>query len=71
MRKAARESSKFNDESRLGEERQLAEYFVKAGLKITTPDVTSFRTSVDRQYAESGLAAKWMPGLKEKILAVK
>ena len=71
IRKAARESSEFNDRSRLAEEKQLVDFFTKAGLKVTTPDVASFRASVDKQYAESGLAAKWQPGLKEKIAAVK
>lgn len=71
LRKAAHESSKFNDDSRLAEEKQLVDFFVKAGLKVTTPDVAAFRASVDKQYTESGLAAKWMPGLKEKILALK
>ena len=71
LRKAARESARFNDDGRLAEEKQLVEFFVKAGLKVGTPDVAAFRASVDKQYAESGLAAKWLPGLKERILAVK
>jgi TRAP-type transport system periplasmic protein len=71
LRKAARESSKFNDDNRVAEEKQLGDFFVKAGLKVTTPDVASFRASVDKQYQESGLAAKWKPGLKEAIQAVK
>lgn len=71
MRKAARESAQFNDESRSAEEKQLVDFFTKAGLKVTTPDVASFRASVDKQYQESGLAAKWLPGLKEKVQAVK
>nr|WP_255520334.1 DctP family TRAP transporter solute-binding subunit [Ramlibacter aurantiacus] len=71
MRKAASESAKFNDESRLAEEKQLADFFTKAGLKVTTPDVAAFRNSVEKQYQESGLAAKWVPGLREKIQAVR
>lgn len=71
LRKAAQESGKFNDDSRLAEEKEIGAFFVKAGLKVTTPDVASFRTSVEKQYQESGLAAKWQPGLKEKIQAVK
>lgn len=71
MRKAARESAQFNDESRSAEEKQLVDFFTKAGLKVTTPDVASFRASVDKQYQESGLVAKWLPGLKEKVQAVK
>lgn len=71
LRKAARESSDYGDFNRLAEEKQLADFFTKAGLKVTTPDIAAFRTSVDKQYVESGLAAAWQPGLKEKILAVK
>ncbi|MBL8339598.1 MAG: TRAP transporter substrate-binding protein DctP [Rhodoferax sp.] len=71
LRKAARESSKANDDAKLAEEKQMVDFFLKAGLKVTTPDLNAFRASVDKQYQESGLAAKWMPGLKEKILAVK
>lgn len=71
LRKAARESSKFNDDSRLAEERQLVDFFTKAGLKVSTPDIAAFRASVDKQYAESGLAAKWMPGLRDKVNAVR
>lgn len=71
MRKAASEAAKFNDDSRLAEEKQLAEFFTKAGLKVTTPNVAAFRASVEKQYQESGLAAKWVPGLREQIQAVK
>jgi TRAP-type C4-dicarboxylate transport system substrate-binding protein len=71
LRKAARESSKFHDDNRVAEEKELGDFFIKAGLKVTTPDVAAFRVSVDKQYQESGLAAKWQPGLKEKIMAVR
>ncbi len=71
MRKAARESADFNDKNRLAEEKDLADYFAKNGIKVTTPDVAAFRASVDKQYVESGLAAKWLPGLKERIAAVR
>ena len=71
LRKAAQASSKFNDDSRIAEEKQLVDFFTKAGLKVSTPDLAAFRTSVDKQYAESGLAAKWMPGLRDKVNAVK
>ncbi len=71
LRKAARASSKANDDAKLAEEKQMIDFFLKAGLKVTTPDIAAFRASVDKQYVESGLAAKWLPGLKEKVLAVK
>ena len=71
LRKAARDASEFNNTSRLAEEKDLADFFVKQGLKVTTPDVAAFRASVQKEYETSGLAAKWQPGLKEKILAVQ
>ena len=71
LRKAARESSKANDDAKLAEEKEMVAFFQKAGLKVTTPDLAAFRASVEKQYVESGLAAKWLPGLKEKVLAVK
>lgn len=71
VRKAARESAQFNDENRLAEEKQLVEFFTKAGLKVSSPDLAAFRASVDRQYTESGLAAKWLPGLRDKVNAVR
>lgn len=71
IRKAARESADYNDNSRLAEEKDLADFFVKQGVKVSTPDVAAFRASVAKQYADSGLAAKWQPGLLDKIAAVK
>jgi TRAP-type transport system periplasmic protein len=71
MRNAARESSKFNDDNRLAEERELSKFFATAGLRVTTPDIAAFRASVEKQYQESGLAAKWKPGLREQIQAVR
>lgn len=71
IRKAARESATANDNGKLAEEKEMVAFFQKAGLKIATPDLAAFRASVDKQYTESGLAAKWQPGLKDKVLAVK
>jgi tripartite ATP-independent transporter DctP family solute receptor len=71
LRKAAAESARFADDNRLAEEKSAIDFFVKAGLKITTPDLNAFRASVDKQYQESGLVAQWKPGLKDAILAVK
>ncbi len=71
LRKAAAESTEFNDKSRLAEEKDMVDFFVKAGLKVTTPDVNAFRAAVEKQYAEAGLSQKWEPGLKDKISAVR
>ena len=71
MRKAALEATEYNDKSRLAEEKEMVDFFVKAGLKVTTPDVNSFRAAVEKQYAEAGLSQKWEPGLKDKISAMR
>ena len=71
LRKAARDASDFGDSSRIAEEKQLVGFFTKANIKITSPDIASFRASVEKQYTTSGLAATWQPGLREKIGAVK
>lgn len=71
IRKAARSGASFNDSHRLAEEKELVPFFVKYGLKVTTPDLAAFRASVHKEYVDSGLAAKWQPGLQEKISAVK
>jgi TRAP-type transport system periplasmic protein len=71
LRKAAAEATEFNDRSRLAEEKDMVDFFVKAGLKVTTPDIGAFRASVEKQYTEAGLSQKWAPGLMEKIGAVR
>lgn len=69
MRRHARSAAEFNDSSRLGEEKELVAFFHSAGLKISTPDLAPFRTSVARQYEVEGLAQKWQPGLLQRITA--
>jgi len=67
IRRNARAAAEFNDTSRTGEERQLETFFEGAGLRLTTPDLAAFRTSVAAQYRESGLVARWGAGLQERI----
>jgi TRAP-type C4-dicarboxylate transport system substrate-binding protein len=67
IRRNARAAAEFNDQSRLGEERELETFFERAGLRLTTPDLAAFRASVAAQYRESGLAARWGAGLQQKI----
>ena len=68
---AAAKAAKFNNDNRVREERELIEYFRKQGLEMTTPDVDAFRRRVQAAYLKSELAAKWPPGLLERINAVK
>jgi tripartite ATP-independent transporter DctP family solute receptor len=71
LRKAASESAAFNDGQRVASEKELTTFFTQQGLTVTTPDVAAFRASVARQYVDSGLSAKWSPGLADKIAAVR
>lgn len=71
LRKAAGESARYNDDNRIKDEGEAVGFFEKAGLKVTTPNLDAFRASVAKEYQSSGLAAKWVPGLKERIAAVQ
>ncbi|MET0443594.1 MAG: DctP family TRAP transporter solute-binding subunit [Pseudorhodoplanes sp.] len=71
MKKHARAAAEFNDKSRLQDEKELVEYFKKAGLKVTEPDIAAFKASVDKQYQDAGLPQKWQPGLLQRIADTK
>jgi TRAP-type C4-dicarboxylate transport system substrate-binding protein len=71
VRRHARAAAEYNDTNRLAEEKELVGFFEKAGLKVTTPDLAAFRASVEKQYAEAGLAQKWAPGLQQRIADVR
>ena len=71
VRKAAAKAGKFNDENRVREEKELIEFFRSQGIEITTPDVETFRKTVQAAYLNSEYAEKWPRGLLERINAVK
>jgi TRAP-type C4-dicarboxylate transport system substrate-binding protein len=71
IRTQARAAAEANDKSRLADEQELVAFFEKSGLKITKPDLAPFRTAVAKQYEADGLAAKWLPGLAQKIADIK
>ena len=61
----------FNNDNRIKEEAQLVDFFKKEGLQVTTPDVESFRKTVQAAYQNSEYAKVWPKGLVERINAVK
>jgi len=71
VRQAARLAADYNDQGRIKEEAEIVDFFKSKGLTIQTPDLAAFRASVDKEYAQAGIAAKWPKGLKEKIEAVR
>jgi tripartite ATP-independent transporter DctP family solute receptor len=71
VKKAAAKAGKFNDENRVREEKELIEFFRAQGIEITTPDVETFRKTVQAAYLKSEYAEKWPRGLLERINGVK
>ena len=68
---AAQAAAAYNNDNRVKEESQLVEFFRKEGLQVTTPDVESFRKTVQAAYQNSDYAKVWPKGLVERINAVK
>jgi TRAP-type C4-dicarboxylate transport system substrate-binding protein len=71
VRKAAAAAAKYNDDNRAREEKELIEFFRGQGIAVGTPDVESFRKTVQAAYLKSEYAQKWPRGLLERINAVK
>jgi TRAP-type C4-dicarboxylate transport system substrate-binding protein len=70
LREAAEAAADFNTKNRIAEEAELAVKLKSAGVQITTPDVDTFRRTVQAAYASSEFAATWEPGVLDKINAV-
>jgi tripartite ATP-independent transporter DctP family solute receptor len=68
---AARETTLEQDAGRLAQEQDDLAYLRSYGLAITETDREAFRASVDAAFVESGLAATWPEGLRDRIAAVQ
>ena len=71
IKAAADAASVYNNENRIKEEGQLADFFKQQGLQVTTPDVDAFRKSVQATYQSSDYAKVWPRGLLERINGTK
>jgi TRAP-type C4-dicarboxylate transport system substrate-binding protein len=71
LRAASREAADFEIAKTLEDEKSATETFRAAGIKIVEPDIPAFRAAVMAQYKESGMMARWKPGLAEKVEAVR
>lgn len=71
LRAAAREAADFEIAKTLEDEKSAADTFRAAGIKIVEPDIPAFRAAVMEQYKESGMMARWKPGLAEKVEAIR
>jgi TRAP-type C4-dicarboxylate transport system substrate-binding protein len=68
---AALKARQFNNDNRIKDEKELAEFFKKQGLEVYAPDVAAFRKHVQEAYLKSPFAKDWAPGIVEKVNAVK
>ena len=71
LRAAAREAADAQVAKTLQDEKSAIDTFKAAGIRIVEPDIAAFRTAVQNEYKQSGLAAKWKAGLTDRVLAVK
>lgn len=68
---AAKAAVRFNNENRIKEEAQLADFFKSQGLKVYKPDVDAFRKQVQKAYLESDLSKSWPQGMVDRVNAIK
>jgi tripartite ATP-independent transporter DctP family solute receptor len=71
LRAAAREAADMQIAKTLLDEKAALDTFRAANIRISEPDAAAFRTVVLKEYDNSGMAAKWKPGLLARIQAVK
>ena len=71
LRTSAREAADMQIAKTLLDEKSALDTFRAANIRISEPDATAFRTVVLKEYDNSGMAAKWKPGLLARIQAVK
>ena len=68
---AAKAAVRFNNENRIKEEAELADFFKSQGLKVYKPDLEAFRSQVQKSYLESELSKAWPKGMVERVNAIK
>jgi tripartite ATP-independent transporter DctP family solute receptor len=64
---AEAEAKTLNDEGVAATEKDAAAFFEGKGVKVSTPDVSSFRKQVQKKFLDSDFAKTWPPGLLERI----
>ena len=67
VKAAAQAATSFNNDNRVKEEAQIIDFFKQQGLQVSTPDVESFRKSVQDAYAKSDYAKVWTKGMLDRI----
>ncbi len=70
VQKAADDAAESGRQKQLKLEGELEQFFKDKGLKVYTPDLEAFRSTVQKAYAESEFSKTWVPGMVEKINAL-
>ena len=68
---AAKAAVAYNNENRIKEEAELADFFRAQGLKVYKPDVDAFRSQVQKTYLASDLSKSWPKGMVDRVNAIK
>jgi TRAP-type transport system periplasmic protein len=68
---AAKSAVRYNNENRIKEEAELADFFKAQGLKVYKPNVEAFRSHVQKTYLESDLSKAWPKGMVDLVNAIK
>jgi tripartite ATP-independent transporter DctP family solute receptor len=68
---AAAAAVKYNNENRIRDEAELVSFFKEKGLKVYSPDIEAFRTTVQKAYLDSEWSKTWPQGMVDRINAVQ
>jgi len=69
LRTAARQATDMQIAKTLQDEESAVGTFRAANIRISEPNVELFRAAVFKEYEQSGMSAKWKPGLQARIQA--
>ncbi|MHB1109320.1 MAG: sialic acid TRAP transporter substrate-binding protein SiaP [Devosia sp.] len=68
---AAKAARAYNNENRVADEAALVSFLEEQGLKVSTPDVDAFRSTVQKAYLESEWSKSWPAGIVDRINTVE
>lgn len=68
---AADAAVKYNNENRIKDEAELVAFLKEKGLKVYSPDVDTFRATVQKAYLESEWSKTWPEGMVDRVNAVQ
>ncbi|PWW00326.1 tripartite ATP-independent transporter DctP family solute receptor [Hoeflea marina] len=70
LQKASDDAAESGRQKQLALEAELEQFFKDQGLKVYTPDLEAFRTTVQKAYLESEFSKSWPEGMVDKINAL-